>query len=301
MSETTAKSGFVTIVGRPNVGKSTLLNAILGHKVAITSDKPQTTRNRIHGVYTDERGQIVFIDTPGIHKPKSRLGDYMVKVARETLQEVDVICWMIDVEEKLGPGDRFISKLLAQVTTPVFLLMNKIDRVHPEQLLPLIDQYRQLLAFKEVIPVSALKGNNIPTLIEQLYIRLPHGPKYYPEDQITDHPEQFIVSERIREKILHLTREEVPHSIAVVIEDMERRDDSRGTVYIRATILTERPSQKGILIGKRGQMLKEIGKQARADVEKLFGSPIFLDLWVKVKRDWRNEEAMLKQLGYRDE
>lgn len=301
MGNTTVKSGFVALIGRPNVGKSTLLNTILGYKVAIMSDKPQTTRNRIHGVLTDERGQIVFLDTPGIHKPKSRLGDYMVKVSMNTLQEVDVICWVVDVEEKMGPGDHFIIQVLRKVKTPIFLLVNKIDRVHPDQLLPFIDRFRRQLAFAEVIPISALQGNNVTTLIEQIFERLPEGPMYYPDDQVTDHPEQFIVAELIREKILHKTREEVPHSIAVVIEDMEQRGDEKGTVYIRATIFTERTSQKGILIGKQGKMLKEVGREARADVERLLGSPVYLDLWVKVKRDWRNEEHMLRRFGYRDE
>lgn len=301
MADETFKSGFVALIGRPNVGKSTLLNTILGQKVAIMSDKPQTTRNRIHGVYTDECGQIVFLDTPGIHKPKSRLGDYMVKVSQNTLQEVDVVCWIVDIEEKMGAGDRFVADLLKQVKTPIFLLVNKIDRVHPEKLLPFIDQFRETLSFEEVIPISALHGNNVRTVVDHIYERLSEGPKYYPEDQLTDHPEQFIVAELIREKILHKTREEVPHSIAVVIEDMERRDDEKGTVYIRATIFTERKSQKGILIGKQGQMLKEVGKEARLDVERLLGSPVFLDLWVKVKHDWRNEEHMLRRFGYRDE
>lgn len=301
MTESTFKSGFAALIGRPNVGKSTLLNAILGQKVAIMSDKPQTTRNRIHGVYTDAQGQIVFLDTPGIHKPKSRLGDYMVKVAINTLQEVDIVCWLVDVEEKLGAGDRYVAELLQRVETPVFLLINKIDRVHPDQLLPFIDQFREMLNFAEVIPISALHGNNVPTVIEQLFARLSEGPKYYPEDQITDHPEQFIAAELIREKILHKTREEIPHSIAVVIEDMESRTDEKGTVYIRATIYAERKSQKGIIIGKQGRLLKEVGQEARADIERLLGSPVFLDLWVKIKQDWRNEERMLHRFGYGEE
>lgn len=301
MTETTFKSGFAALIGRPNVGKSTLLNAILGQKVAIMSNKPQTTRNRIHGVYTDEQGQIVFLDTPGIHKPKSRLGDYMVKVAVNTLQEVDIVCWVVDVQEKLGTGDRYVAELLEKVETPVFLLVNKIDRVHPDELLPFIDQFRKILDFAEVIPISSLYGNNVRTVIEQLFVRLPEGPKYYPEDQITDHPEQFIAAELIREKILHKTREEIPHAIAVVIEDMESRADDKGTVYIRATIYVERQSQKGIIIGKKGRLLKEVGQEARVDIERLLGSPVFLDLWVKTKQDWRNEEHMLHRFGYRDE
>lgn len=301
MADEPFKSGFVTLVGRPNVGKSTLLNAILGQKVAIISDKPQTTRNRIHGIYTDGRGQIIFLDTPGIHKPKSRLGEYMVKVAERTLNEVDIVCWIVDVEAELGAGDRFVAGLLKQIETPIFLLVNKIDRVHPERLLPFIDQFRQLLSFAEVIPISALQGNNVRTVIDHIYQRLSEGPKYYPEDQLTDHPEQFIVAELIREKILYKTREEIPHSIAVIIEEMERRHDKKGTVYIRGTIFTERQSQKGILIGKRGHMLKEVGQEARQDVEHLLGSPVYLDLWVKVKADWRNEEHTLRRFGYREE
>lgn len=301
MANTKIKSGFVALIGRPNVGKSTFLNTALGEKVAIMSDKPQTTRNRIHGVYTDEEGQIVFLDTPGIHKPKSRLGDYMVKVSRNTLQGVDVVCWVVDVEETIGPGDRFIIGLLKQVTSPVFLLVNKIDRVHPDTLLPFIDQYRHEIPFEEVIPISALKGNNVRTVIKEIYKRLPVGPQFYPDDQVTDQPEQFIVSELIREKVLHKTREEVPHSIAVIMEAMERRSDHQETVYIRATIVTERSSQKGILIGKQGKMLKEIGRAAREDIERLLGSHVYLDLWVKVKQDWRNKERMLHQFGYRED
>lgn len=301
MANTKIKSGFVALIGRPNVGKSTFLNAVLGEKVAIMSDKPQTTRNRIHGVYTDEEGQIVFLDTPGIHKPKSRLGDYMTKVSKNTLQEVDVVCWLVDVEEKIGPGDRFIIGLLKQVTSPIFLLVNKIDRVHPDTLLPFIDQYRHEIPFEEVIPISALKGNNVRTVIKEIYKRLPVGPKFYPDDQVTDQPEQFIVSELIREKVLHKTREEVPHSIAVIIEEMERSPDQHETVYIRATIVTERASQKGILIGKQGKMLKKVGRCAREDIERLLGSHVYLDLWVKVKPDWRNKEGLLHQFGYRED
>lgn len=301
MENRSFKSGFVTLIGRPNVGKSTLMNAIVGSKVAIMSDKPQTTRNRIQGVYTDDTGQIVFLDTPGIHKPRTLLGDYMVKVSIETLQEVDVVGWVVDAEaEPLGPGDRYISGLLRQVDTPVYLLINKIDRVHPETLLPFIDAYRQQLSFAEVIPVSALKGNNVSTVVEQIFKRLPNGPKYYPGDQVTDHPEQFIVAELIREKILYETREEVPHSIAVVIEDMEKRSDKNETVFIRAVVFTERPSQKGILIGKQGQKLKTIGQRAREEIERLLGSPVYLDLWVKVRKNWRNEEQTLRRFGYRE-
>ncbi|BCU82413.1 GTPase Era [Polycladomyces abyssicola] len=293
------KSGFVALIGRPNVGKSTLMNHIIGQKVAIMSDKPQTTRNQIRGVYTDERGQIIFLDTPGIHKPKSKLGEYLVKTAQNALDEVDLVLFLVDASEGLGPGDRYITEHLKGIKTPVFLVINKIDQVHPDDLLPLIDQYRQLHDFAEFVPISALQGNNTSTLVRLIFERLPEGPAYYPADQVTDHPERFIVGELIREKVLFLTREEVPHSVAVIVEEMKQREN--GAVYVRATIYTERDSQKGILIGKRGSMLKEVGRLAREEIERLFGSKVFLDLWVKVKKDWRNEEFLLRQFGYREE
>jgi len=299
MGKTPFRSGFVTIVGRPNVGKSTLLNQIVGQKIAIMSDKPQTTRNRIQAVYTADDAQIVFIDTPGIHKPKSKLGDYMVQTATSTLNEVDLILFLIDVSEELGPGDRFIMKQFEKVRTPVFCVMNKIDLVHPEKLLEIIDQYREIYEFAEFIPVSAMLGNNVPTLIEQIVRRLPEGPKYYPDDQITDHPEQFIVAELIREKLMHATFDEVPHSVAVKVEEMVVQDN--GVVRIGAVIFVERESQKGIVIGKQGAMLKEIGRLARQDIEALLGSRIYLELWVKVKKDWRNQELVLRDLGFRKE
>ncbi|GFR37418.1 GTPase Era [Insulibacter thermoxylanivorax] len=295
----TYRSGFVTLVGRPNVGKSTLLNQIVGQKVAIMSDKPQTTRNKIQAVYTTDHAQIVFLDTPGIHKPKHKLGDYMVKTATSTLNEVDLILFLIDVSEELGGGDRFIMKQFEGVNTPVFCVMNKIDLVRPEKLLEIIAQYKEEYDFAEFIPVSAKQGNNVQTLIDQILKRLPEGPQYYPEDQITDHPEQFIVAELIREKILHATYEEVPHSIAVQIEEMYVQDN--GVVYIGAVIYVERDSQKGIIIGKQGSMLKEIGRQARMDIEALLGSRIFLELWVKVKKDWRNHDLVLRDLGFHKE
>lgn len=300
MKEQIHKSGFVSLIGRPNVGKSTLMNHIVGQKVAIMSDKPQTTRNKIQGVYTSADGQIVFLDTPGIHKPKSKLGDWMVKKAQETLGEVDLILFLVDAAEGMGPGDRWIIQLLENVCTPVFLVVNKIDRVHPDDLLPLIDAYRELFSFAEVVPISARNGNNTGTLVRLIMERLPEGPAYYPSDQVTDHPERFIVSELIREKVLLLTHEEVPHSVAVVIEMMKERDHGK-MVDVTATIYTERKSQKGILIGKQGAMLKEVGRQARQDIEKLLGSRVYLDLWVKVKKDWRNEEHLLREFGYRDE
>lgn len=291
------RSGFVAIIGRPNVGKSTLLNQVIGQKIAIMSDKPQTTRNKIQGVYTTDDMQIVFLDTPGIHKPKSKLGHYMMKVAESTLREVDAILFLVDAAEGLGGGDRYIIERLKNVETPVILVLNKIDRVHPEALLPVIDAYRQLHHFAEIVPISALLGNNVGTLLEQIGRYLPEGPQYYPADQVTDYPEQFICAELIREKILQLTREEVPHSIAVAIEDMRVGDN--GVVNISAVIFVERDSQKGIVIGKQGAMLKEIGQQARQDIEALLGSKIFLELWVKVKKDWRNQEHVLKDLGFR--
>ncbi|AST06743.1 GTPase Era [Anoxybacillus flavithermus] len=294
------KSGFVAIIGRPNVGKSTFLNRVIGQKIAIMSDKPQTTRNKIQGVYTTDDAQIIFIDTPGIHKPKHKLGDFMVKVAQSALQEVDLILFMVNAVEGFGRGDEFIIERLKQVQTPVFLVINKIDEVHPDDLLPLIEQYRSLHSFAEVIPISALQGNNVETLLQQIKNYLPEGPQYYPAHQVTDHPERFIIAEFIREKALHLTREEVPHSIAVVIDSIERRENS-DTVYVAATIIVERDSQKGIIIGKRGQMLKEIGQRARADIEALLGSKVFLELWVKVQKDWRNKMAQLRDLGYRED
>lgn len=297
MSKEQFKSGFVAIIGRPNVGKSTLMNQMIGQKIAIMSDKPQTTRNRIHGVLTTDEGQIVFLDTPGIHKPQSRLGDFMMKSALNTLNEVEAILFLIDVSEGLGGGDKFIIEKLAQVNTPVFLVMNKIDKVEPEQLLPIIEQYRGLHDFAEVVPVSAKQGNNVNTLVSTLFGYMEEGPQYYPDDQVTDFPEQFICAEFIREKILHVTREEVPHSIAVYIESMEKKEN--GVVHIGAVILVERDSQKGIVIGKQGVFLKEIGRQARMDIERLLGSKIFLELWVKVKKDWRNRESVLKELGFR--
>ncbi|TNJ64142.1 GTPase Era [Paenibacillus hemerocallicola] len=291
------KSGFVAIIGRPNVGKSTLLNQVIGQKIAIMSDKPQTTRNKIHGVYTKEGMQIVFLDTPGIHKPKSKLGNYMMKVAENTFHEVDAILFLVDVAEGIGGGDRFIIEQLKNVNTPVLLVLNKIDQVHPEALLPIIVAYKDLYDFAEIVPISALQGNNVNTLLEQIGKYLPEGPQYYPADQVTDYPEQFICAELIREKILHMTREEIPHSIAVAIESMKVEEN--GLVNIGAVIFVERDSQKGIVIGKQGAMLKEIGKQARRDIETLLGSKIFLELWVKVKKDWRNREHVLKDLGFR--
>ncbi|WP_096188361.1 GTPase Era [Evansella halocellulosilytica] len=294
------KSGFVALIGRPNVGKSTLLNQVLGQKIAIMSDKPQTTRNRIQGVYTEERGQVVFIDTPGIHKPKHKLGDFMTKVAQTTLREVDAVLFLIDAKEGRGRGDNFIMEKLKNVDTPIFLIINKIDEVHPDELLPIIEEYRNEFHFTEVIPISALQGNNVNTLIDQVFSYLEEGPQYYPEDQVTDHPERFLMAEMIREKVLHLTHEEIPHSIAVDIEQIKRRGD-RDKVYVGAVIVVERSSQKGIIIGKQGKMLKEIGQRAREDIEAVLGSKVFLELWVRVEKDWRNKAKYLNEFGYRDE
>ncbi|CAH1209177.1 MULTISPECIES: GTPase Era [Paenibacillus] len=296
MKKQAFKSGFVAIVGRPNVGKSTLMNKIIGQKIAIMSDKPQTTRNKIHGVYTSAEQQIVFLDTPGIHKRQSKLGDFMNQTALNTLGEVEAALFLIDASEGMGGGDRYIAEQLKNVRTPVILVMNKIDKVEPEALLPLIEEYRKLHDFAEIVPVSAMHGNNVSTLLEQIGKYLPEGPQYYPEDQVTDHPEQFVCAELIREKILQMTREEVPHSIAVTIEDMKVQDN--GVVYISAVIFVERDSQKGIIIGKQGAMLKEVGKRARTDIQNLLGSRIYMDLWVKVKKDWRNQERVLRDLGF---
>lgn len=293
------KSGFVSLIGRPNVGKSTLLNQLVGQKIAIMSDKPQTTRNKIQGVLTNETMQIVFLDTPGIHKPKSKLGTFMLQAAESALGEVDVILFLIDVVEGLGGGDRYIIERLKAVDTPVYLILNKIDRVHPEDLLPIIAAYNPLYDFAHIIPVSALNGNNTSALLAQIEEDLPEGPQYYPEDQVTDHPEQFICAELIREKILHHTREEIPHSVAVYIEEMKAED--HGVVHIGAVIVVERDSQKGIIIGKGGAMLKTIGQEARQDMERLLGSKIFLNLWVKVQKGWRNHERALNELGFRHE
>jgi len=292
----TTKSGFVSIVGRPNVGKSTLLNSIIGQKVAIVSDKPQTTRNRIQGIYTGEQGQVIFIDTPGVHKPKHRLGEYMVDITSRALREVDVILYVVDASVSPGSGEDYIINTLVNIETPVFLVPNKIDLVNESQVLELIQQLATKMNFAEVIPVSAAKKGNLDRLMEVLFSYLPEGPLYYPEDEYTDQPERFIIAEYIREKALHLTREEVPHSLAVEIEEFESR---RNLIYVRAAIYTERDSQKGIIIGKQGSMLKKIGEMARHDIENLLGTQVYLELWVKVKKDWRNSEAQLKNLGYR--
>lgn len=291
------KSGFISIIGRPNVGKSTLLNQIVGQKVAIMSDTPQTTRNKIQGVVTTDSAQMVFIDTPGIHKPKHRLNDFMLKSAYSTFNEVDIVLFMVNAEEPRGGGDNFIMERMKNIKTPKFLVINKIDKIHPDRLIEIIAEYTEDQEFDEVVPISAMKGNNIQTLLDTIQTYLPKGPQYYPADQVTDHPEYFVVSEFIREKVLQLTRDEVPHSVAVVVDSMQRNQDNK--VHVYATIIVDRSSQKGIIIGKGGKMLKEIGTRARRDIEAMLGDKIFLELWVKVQRDWRDKQANLQDYGYR--
>ena len=290
------KSGFVSIIGRPNVGKSTFVNRVIGHKIAIMSDKAQTTRNKIQGVMTRDDAQIIFIDTPGIHKPKHKLGDYMMRVAKNTLSEIDAIMFMVNVNEDIGRGDEYIMEMLKNVKTPIFLVLNKIDLVHPDTMMPKIEQYQSYMDFTDIIPISALEGLNVDHFIDVLKSFLPEGPKFYPDNQISDHPEQFVVSEIIREKILHLTSEEIPHAIGVNVDRMIKEDEDR--VRIEATIYVERDSQKGIVIGKGGKKLKEVGKRARRDIEMLLGSKVYLELWVKVQRDWRNKVNFIRQIGY---
>ena len=292
------KSGFVAIVGRPNVGKSTFMNYVLGQKIAIMSDKAQTTRNKIQGVYTKEDAQIVFLDTPGIHKPKHELGEFMVKSAYSALKEVDAVLFMVNASEKRGPGDDFIIEKLKGIKTPIFLVLNKIDLVTPEELLDRVESYKDALDFAGVFPISVLQGNNVNELMEGLINALPEGPQYYPADQITDHPEYFVVSELIREKILQLTQEEIPHSVAVTVDKMQK--DEFDKVHVYANIIVERKSQKGIIIGKGGRLLKEIGTRARRDIQQLLGNKVYLELWVKVEKDWRKRKSNLQEYGYRD-
>ncbi|EGO2722402.1 GTPase Era [Enterococcus faecalis] len=293
------KSGFVAIVGRPNVGKSTLLNRIVGQKIAIMSDKAQTTRNKIQGIYTIPEAQIVFIDTPGIHKPKHRLGDFMVESAYNAMREVDTTLFMVSADQKRGKGDDFIIERLKNNNSPVYLIINKIDKVHPDDLLSIIEDYSKQMDFKEIIPISATEGNNFEHLMDVLVEQMPEGPQYFPDDQITDHPEYFIVSELIREKVLLLTRDEIPHSVAVVVDSMKR--DENDKAHVQATIIVERDSQKGIIIGKGGKMLKQIGTKARQDIEYLLDDKVYLELWVKVQKDWRDKKIYLQDFGYRKE
>lgn len=294
------RSGFVTLIGRPNVGKSTLMNRMIGQKIAITSNKPQTTRNRIQTVYTDERGQIIFLDTPGIHKAKNKLGEYMVSVAERTLREVDLILWLVEPTTFIGAGERHIAEQLKNVKTPVFLVINKIDTVAKAEILTFIDAYKDIADFAEIIPVSALKGENTDELLESMFRYLEAGPQYYDEDTITDQPERQIVSELIREKALRNLNDEIPHGVAVAIDRMKERPG--GTLIdIDAMIVCERNSHKGIIIGKQGSMLKKIGTDARRDIEALLDCKVNLKLWVKVKKDWRDSDFLIKNFGYRSE
>ncbi len=292
------KAGFAALIGRPNVGKSTLMNTLIGMKIAITSKKPQTTRNRIQTVYTDERGQIVFLDTPGIHKAKNRLGDYMVAAAERTLKDVDVALWLVEPATFIGAGEQHIIEQLKKVNLPVIIVINKIDTVKKEELLAVIDVYHKELTEAEIVPVSALKAENTEDLLQTIYKYLPYGEAFYDEDTVTDQPERQIVAELIREKGLRLLEEEIPHGIAVTIESMKYR---RKICDIEATIICEKDSHKGIIIGKQGSMLKKIGASARVDIEKMLECKVNLQLWVKVKKDWRDSDILLKNFGYREE
>lgn len=295
MMEKQLRTGFATLIGRPNVGKSTLMNQLIGQKIAITSNKPQTTRNRIQTVYTSEEGQIVFLDTPGIHKAKNKLGDYMVNVASKTLKEVDVILWLVEPSNFIGAGERHIIEQLQKVKVPVILVINKIDTVKREQVFSFIDTYRKEFDFAEIVPVSAKKGENTEELISCIFQYLPYGPRFYDEDTITDQPKRQIVAELIREKALHALDEEIPHGIAVSIDSMKFK---KKIVEIQATIICEKESHKGIIIGKGGVMLKKIGSNARYEIEELLESQVNLQLWVKVKKDWRDSDFLLKNFGY---
>ncbi len=295
MTAANHKAGFATIIGRPNVGKSTLMNTLIGMKIAITSKKPQTTRNKIQTVYTDENGQIVFLDTPGIHKAKNKLGNYMVTVAEHTLKEVDVVLWLVEPTTFIGAGERHIIEQLGKIRTPVILVINKIDTVKKEELLAVIDTYRKEYDFAEIVPVSALKADNTEDLIQTIMKYLPYGEAFYDEDTVTDQPERQIVAELIREKALRLLEDEIPHGIAVTIESMKYR---KKICNIEATIICEKESHKGIVIGKQGAMLKKIGSKARQDIENLLESKVNLQLWVKVKKDWRDSDILMKNFGY---
>jgi GTP-binding protein Era len=289
------RSGFVAVIGRPNAGKSTLLNHLLGQKVLIMSDKPQTTRNKIQCILTEERGQIIFLDTPGVQKPKHKLGEYMSEATKESIRDVDVILYVVDVSTAYGPGEEFVVEMINRSGIPCILVLNKIDLITKEQLVKSVQKYAELADFLAVIPISAKYGDNTGELLKVLFNQIPEGPLYYPADEVTDQPERFIMAELIREKVLELTRDEVPHSIAVIIEQVEGK---RSLVKIRAQIIVERDSQKGIIIGQRGQMLQKIGSLARRDIETLLGSKVFLELWVKVMKDWRNRLDYLREFGY---
>ncbi len=291
------KSGFATLIGRPNVGKSTLMNHLIGQKIAITSNKPQTTRNRIQTVYTDDRGQIVFLDTPGIHKAKNKLGEYMVKAAESTFSGVDVILWLVEPTTFIGKGEQHIARLLSGTKTPVILIMNKIDTVEKERIAECMDAYRKIYPFARMIPVSALRSRNLDQVISAVMEFLPYGPRYYDEDTITDQPQRQIAAELIREKALRLLEEEIPHGVAVAIDNMKERPDG-SIMDIDATIICEKDSHKGIIIGKGGAMLRRIGTQARREIENMLGMQVNLQLWVKVKKDWRDSDYLVRNFGY---
>ncbi|WP_066894883.1 GTPase Era [Clostridium nigeriense] len=291
------KSGFVTIVGRPNVGKSTLLNEIMGEKLSIVSNKPQTTRNNIQTILTGENHQIVFVDTPGIHKPKHKLGEYMVNSAKDSIKEVDLVLFLINPEEEIGRGDKFIIETLKNQKAPIFLVVNKIDEFTQDRVAKTLQMYSQELDFKEIIPISALKGKNVDRLVELMIDAMPEGPKYYPDDMITDVQERFVVSEIIREKALRTLREEIPHGIAVDIIQMKQSPS--GTWHIEVDMLCEKDSHKGIIIGKNGQCLKKIGETARYEIERFLHSKVNLKIWVKVRKEWRDNQNLLKELGYK--
>ncbi len=295
--ENTVKSGFVSLIGRPNVGKSTLMNRLVGQKIAITSNKPQTTRNKIQTVYTDGRGQIVFLDTPGIHKAKNKLGEYMVTVAEHTLNEADVILWLVEPTTFIGAGERHIAEQLKKTDTPVILIINKVDTVKKEEILLFIDTYRKIYDFSEIIPVSALKGINTEDVTETIFKYLPYGPMFYDEDTVTDQPMRQIAAELIREKALRCLEEEIPHGIAVYIDTMKERP-AGNMIDIEATLVCEKDSHKGIIIGKQGQMLKKIGTQARREIENMMETKINLKLWVKVRKEWRDNDTQLRNFGY---
>ncbi len=290
-------SGFVSLVGRPNVGKSTLMNCFIGEKIAIVSNKPQTTRNKIQSILTKDDFQIIFIDTPGIHKPKSKLGEYMLKSAENSLNQVDVVLYLVEPFEKISDSDKSIIEKLKKVNSTVFLVINKIDTVEKSQLLKIIDSYRALYDFKEIIPISAMKNEGIGELLKSIRSYLPEGPKFFPDDMVTDQPERQIVAELIREKALYLLQEEIPHGIAIEIMSMKKREGKQ-IIDIETTIYCEKDSHKGIIIGKKGLMLKEIGQKARHDIERFLGYPIYLQLWVKVKKDWRDSDFLLRNFGY---
>ena len=292
------KSGFVTLIGRPNVGKSTLMNYLIGQKIAITSNKPQTTRNRIQTVLTTDEGQIVFVDTPGIHKAKNKLGEYMVNMAEKTLNEVDVVLWLVEPTTFIGAGEQHIAKQLQRVKTPVILVINKVDSVKREEILPAIAAYKDIYDFADIVPVSARSGDNTDELLRVIMKYLPYGPQFYDEDTVTDQPERQIVAELIREKALHSLQDEIPHGIAVAIDRMKMQNK---VMHIDATIICERDSHKGIIIGKQGSMLKKIGSTARYEIERMLDCKVNLKLWVKVKKDWRDSEFLMKNFGYREE